>query len=111
MMEKKLADAVDRVAESSGLSAKGKSVAAKAQTLAARGKAAAARAPSLAVKGLLAHYLISGLCIGSMLLVLWGGFTLLSRSIDPAAAAVLLGLGVATLLVGGGLYATRAKDD
>ncbi len=79
--------------------------------LASKGKSLAAQGKTLAVKGLLAHYLISGLCIGSMLLVLWGGFTLLCRAMDPAAAAVLLGLSVALLLVGGGLLATRVKDD
>ncbi len=89
----------------------GKDLAARGKGLVAQGKGLAAQGKRLAVKGLLLHYLISGLCFGSMLLVLWGGFSLLSRSLDPAAAAILLGLAVGILLVGGGLLATRVKDD
>jgi hypothetical protein len=109
MVERQVASAVDRAAQSAGLAAKGESIIEKAKTLADRGKAASEKGKALAVKGLLAHYLISGLAMGSALLVLFGVYQLVQRSLDPAFSAIVLGLGVATLLIGGGLLATRSK--
>lgn len=69
----------------------------------------AAKAKGLAAKGVLAHYLASGLGVGSVLLVLYGAWSLLSRTLDPGFAALGLGLGLIATLVLGVVVATRPK--
>lgn len=104
--------AFDRqLAEGKGLAAKGRELVAKGQDFLNNGKAYTEKGKALAAKGLLAHYMISGLALGSMLLLLWGGHQALARVLDPTAAAGVLGIGVAGILVGGALFATRSRDD
>jgi hypothetical protein len=77
----------------------------------AKAKGILEKSKGVVVKGLLAHYLVAGLAIGSMLLILYGGFIALSKSLDPAAAAGILGFSVVLMLVGGALFFTRPRRD
>lgn len=69
-----------------------------------------ADAKSLAAKGVLAHYLASGVGVGSVLLVLYGCWGLLSRVLDPALAALALGLGLIAILITAVVIATRKRE-
>jgi hypothetical protein len=64
----------------------------------------------LVAKVALAHYMVAGLSIGSMLLLLYGAFLTLAKSLDPAAAAGILGAVVALVLTGAALFFTRPRE-